>query len=36
MGAKGRAWAAQWSSTAMAERMAGMYRELLSASAVLA
>jgi 1,2-diacylglycerol 3-alpha-glucosyltransferase len=36
MGEKGRAWAAQWSSAAMAERMAGMYRELLSASAVLA
>jgi 1,2-diacylglycerol 3-alpha-glucosyltransferase len=36
MGEKGRAWAAQWSSSAQAERMAQLYRELLPASAVLA
>ncbi|MEO8314496.1 MAG: glycosyltransferase [Pseudomonadota bacterium] len=34
MGEKGHAWAAQWSSSAQAERMAHLYRELLSASAV--
>jgi 1,2-diacylglycerol 3-alpha-glucosyltransferase len=36
MGEKGRAWAAKWSSAAQAERMAVMYRGLLSASAVVA
>jgi 1,2-diacylglycerol 3-alpha-glucosyltransferase len=36
MGEKGRAWAAQWSSMALAERMAQMYRELRPASMVLA
>jgi 1,2-diacylglycerol 3-alpha-glucosyltransferase len=36
MGEKGRAWAAQWSSSAQAERMAQLYRGLLPASAVLA
>jgi 1,2-diacylglycerol 3-alpha-glucosyltransferase len=36
MGEKGRAWAAQWSSSAQAERMAQLYRELLPASVVLA
>jgi len=36
MGEKGRAWAAQWSSMALAERMAQMYRELRPASLVLA
>jgi 1,2-diacylglycerol 3-alpha-glucosyltransferase len=33
MGEKGRIWAAQWSSSALAERMAQMYRELLPVSA---
>jgi 1,2-diacylglycerol 3-alpha-glucosyltransferase len=36
MGEKGRAWATQWSSAALAERMAGLYQELLPASPVLA
>jgi 1,2-diacylglycerol 3-alpha-glucosyltransferase len=36
MGKKGRAWAAQWSSSAHSERMAQLYRELLPASVVLA
>jgi 1,2-diacylglycerol 3-alpha-glucosyltransferase len=36
MGEKGRAWAAQWSSMALAERMAQMYRALRPASLVLA
>jgi 1,2-diacylglycerol 3-alpha-glucosyltransferase len=36
MGEKGRFWAAQWSSAAQAERMAGLYRELLSPSVALA
>ncbi len=36
MGEKGRAWAAQWSSMALAERMAQLYRELRPASMVLA
>jgi 1,2-diacylglycerol 3-alpha-glucosyltransferase len=36
MGEKSRAWAAQWSSSAQAERMAQLYRELLPASVVLA
>jgi glycosyltransferase involved in cell wall biosynthesis len=31
---KGRAWALQWSSSAQAERMAQMYRELLPVSAL--
>jgi 1,2-diacylglycerol 3-alpha-glucosyltransferase len=35
-GEKGRAWAAQWSSRAQAERMAQLYGELLSASIALA
>jgi 1,2-diacylglycerol 3-alpha-glucosyltransferase len=34
MGEKGRSWAARWSSSAQAERMAQMYRELLNVSAV--
>jgi hypothetical protein len=36
MGEKGCAWAAQWSSRALAERMAQLYRGLLPASVVLA
>jgi 1,2-diacylglycerol 3-alpha-glucosyltransferase len=32
MGEKGRQWAAQWSSMALAERMAQLYRELLTAT----
>ncbi len=36
MGEKGRAWAAQWSSAALADRMAQLYRGLLPASVVLA
>jgi 1,2-diacylglycerol 3-alpha-glucosyltransferase len=36
MGEKGRGWAAEWSSSAQAERMAVMYRELLDVSAVVA
>lgn len=36
MGEKGRSWAAQWSSRALAERMAQLYRGLLPASVVLA
>jgi 1,2-diacylglycerol 3-alpha-glucosyltransferase len=36
MGEKGRTWAAKWSSAAQAQRMALMYRELLTVSAVVA
>jgi 1,2-diacylglycerol 3-alpha-glucosyltransferase len=36
MGEKGRAWAAEWSSFAQAQRMAQLYRELLPTSVVLA
>jgi glycosyltransferase involved in cell wall biosynthesis len=36
MGEKGRAWAAKWSSIALARRMAEMYRELRPASLALA
>jgi 1,2-diacylglycerol 3-alpha-glucosyltransferase len=36
MGEKGRAWALQWSSRALAERMAELYHQLLPASVVLA
>lgn len=36
MGEKGRAWAMQWSSRVLAERMAELYHQLLPASAVLA
>ena len=36
MGEKGRTWAAQWSSMTQAERMAGLYQELLSATAMMA
>ena len=35
MGEKGRQWAAQWSSLALAERMAQLYRELLAAKSAL-
>jgi 1,2-diacylglycerol 3-alpha-glucosyltransferase len=36
MGEKSRAWAAQWSSRSLAERMAQLYAQLLPASPVLA
>ncbi len=35
MGEKGRHWAAQWSSMALADRMAQLYRELLTATSPL-
>lgn len=36
MGEKARAWAAQWSSSAQAERMARLYEQLLTTSVALA
>jgi glycosyltransferase involved in cell wall biosynthesis len=35
MGEKGRAWAAQWSSSSLAQRMAQLYRDLQPATAAL-